>query len=133
MEEFRLIIAGTRTFNDYELLTKVADFTLKNKLNKKIVIVSGKAKGADSLGEKYAAEKNYCISEHPANWSLGKSAGYIRNYEMAKFVKEAKDYGCLAFWDNVSRGTKNMIEICKKENIPCIIKLTVPPYSLYMN
>ena len=33
-------------------------------------IVSGKAKGADSLGEKYASLNNIPVKEFPANWNL---------------------------------------------------------------
>ena len=108
---FKLIVAGSRDFNDYELL--------KSKLDKvKAVyrvfeIVSGKARGADSLGERYALENSLPIAEFPADWDThGKSAGYRRNAEMADYAD-----GCVVFWDGESKGTKHMIDLAKEKGI----------------
>lgn len=51
-----------------------------------------------------------------ADWDrYGKSAGYRRNAEMAKFASEEGNKGVLiAFWDGESRGTKNMIDLAKR-------------------
>ena len=105
----KVIIAGGRNFNDYETLKSVCDKTLKYCTN--IEIVSGTARGADILGEQYAKEKGYKIIQFPADWDThGKSAGYIRNAEMAKYAD-----GLIAFWDEKSKGTKHMIDLAKKE------------------
>lgn len=114
MNTFKIIIAGGRDFIDYALLKSKVDALLKAKiLTHKIVIVSGKARGADSLGERYAAEKGYEISTHPADWdAYGKSAGYRRNAEMAQ---EAD--ALIAFWDGKSRGTKHMIDLAEKHGL----------------
>lgn len=114
----KVIIAGSRNFNDYQLLKEKMDFYLQNKINIKkpncgIEIVSGMARGADIMGEKYAKEKGYTLKQFPANWSLyGKSAGYIRN-------KQMRDYAdaCVVFWDGKSLGSKHMISLAK-EKIP---------------
>lgn len=107
-EKFSVIIAGSRDFEDYELLKSVCDRMLsEKKLTHDIVIISGGARGADSLGEKYAEENGFAIDRHPADWERdGKSAGYIRNKEMAE-VADA----CICFWDGESKGTKHMIDI----------------------
>ena len=57
---FKVIIAGGRDFNDYNLLKFKCDFYL-SKINEEIEIVCGGAKGADSLGERYAKEKGLSI------------------------------------------------------------------------
>jgi hypothetical protein len=112
VDNFRLIVAGGRNFSDYELLKSSLDKLLANKNN--IVIISGKAKGADSLGEKYALERNYKIEEFPANWDeFGKSAGHKRNIEMSK-VGDA----LAAFWDGISPGTRHMIQQMKNLKKP---------------
>ena len=51
-EEFKLIVAGGRDFNDYKLMVNYLDKVLANKLKEAydIIIISGTAKGADSLG-----------------------------------------------------------------------------------
>jgi hypothetical protein len=109
----RVIIAGGRDFNDYELLKDKVDYILRNRQDEDIEIVSGKARGADSLGEKYAKEKGYQIKEFPADWdTYKKRAGYIRNEEMANYASH-----CICFWDGQSRGTKHMIDIAKREKL----------------
>jgi len=107
---FKVIVAGGRYFNDYELLKNKLDYILQNKLPN-VEIVSGTAKGADTLGERYAKENNLGIHRKPADWdTFGKSAGYRRNAEMADYSD-----GCVCFWDGKSRGTKHMIDLAKRK------------------
>jgi len=104
----KVIIAGGRGFNDLEKLSNFCDTILSN-IEEDIEIVSGTANGADKLGEKYAKEKGYAIKQFPADWDAhGKSAGYIRNAEMAKYAD-----ALIAFWDGKSKGTKHMIDLAK--------------------
>ena len=70
MNDFRVIIAGGRDFNDYALLKAKCDTILAEKAaTRRIVIVSGAARGADSLGERYAREHGYALDSHPADWN----------------------------------------------------------------
>lgn len=113
---FRVIVAGGRDFNDYNLLKNKLDHALRNRINEGIVIVSGAARGADKLGERYAKERGYEIDSHPADWEKhGKSAGYIRNKEMA----QCSD-ALMAFWDGKSRGTKHMIDLANQQELKVI-------------
>lgn len=110
---FRVIIAGSRTFNNYDLLR----IKLLNLLSKKdpfeVEIVSGGARGADTLGERFAEEYGCKVKRFIPDWDgQGNSAGYIRNWEMAKYAD-----ACVVFWDGKSKGTKHMIDLAKKENI----------------
>ena len=118
MKELRIIIAGSRDFNDYELLKKSAIeiITKKTMLPDLTRIVSGGARGADTLGERFANEMGLEISRFIPDWDgLGKRAGYVRNAEMAKFAVEDDNDGMLiAFWDGKSRGTKHMIDLAKR-------------------
>ncbi len=106
----KVIIAGGRTFDDYNLLVEKCDNILSKSTD--IEIVSGTANGADKLGERYAKEKGYKIKRFPANWSLGKSAGYIRNEEMALYAD-----ALIAFWNQDSKGTKHMINLAIKHGL----------------
>jgi hypothetical protein len=107
----KIIIAGGRTFNNYNLLSESCDKALS--LQKEIEIVSGTANGADKLGEKYAKEKGYSLKQFPADWNKHKkAAGYIRNEEMAKYAD-----ALIAFWDGKSKGTKHMIDLAKQYNL----------------
>ena len=118
MKELRVIIAGSRDFNDYKLLKKSAIeiITKKTMLPDLTRIISGGARGADTLGERFANEMGLEISRFIPDWDgLGKRAGYVRNAEMAKFAVEDGNYGVLiAFWDGQSRGTKHMIDLAKR-------------------
>lgn len=118
MKELRVIIAGSREFNDYELLKKSAIeiITKKTMLPDLTRIVSGGARGADTLGERFANEMGLEITRFIPDWDgLGKRAGYVRNAEMAKFAVEDDNDGMLiAFWDGQSRGTKHMIDLANK-------------------
>ena len=115
MDEFKVIVAGSRDFNDYELLKEIMDnLLLVKKDTHKIVIVSGMAAGADTLGIKYAKERNYTVDYHPAAWNeFGKRAGYLRNEKMANTAD-----ACVCFWDGNSRGTNHMINIANDKGIP---------------
>lgn len=122
MKEIRIIIAGSREFNDYSLLCKhmstiIADREFTECSN--ISIISGAARGADTLGEKYAKDKYLNLQKMPANWNeYGKRAGYIRNEKMAKYASEDDSIGMLvAFWNGKSRGTKHMIDLANKYNL----------------
>jgi len=107
----KIIIAGSREFNNYRLLKSSVDYYLKNV--QEPIIVSGTAKGADRLGERYAKENGYEILRYPAKWKLyDLAAGYIRNEEMAKIAD-----ACILFWDGKSKGTKHMKEISEKYNL----------------
>lgn len=106
---FRVIIAGSRTFTDYSYLKASMDYLLKDH-DDEIIVVCGKARGADTLGEQYAKERGYEVHYFPADWdSYGKAAGFIRNEEMAKNAD-----ALVAFWDGKSKGTKNMIDLARQ-------------------
>lgn len=103
-------IVGGRDFDDYSLLTT----TMNEYVDKVHLIVSGGAKGADSLGERWAKENNKKTLIFKPEWDkYGKSAGFIRNQEIVK----NSDF-VLAFWDGKSKGTKSSIDLCKKNEIP---------------
>ena len=108
----RIIVAGGRDFNSYEMLEKELKSIIDTNKNENIEIVSGGARGADTLGIKFAKENNIPIKFFPALWDqYGKSAGMIRNKQMAEYG----DF-LLAFWDGESHGTKNMIKTMKEMN-----------------
>ena len=107
---YKLIIAGGREFTDYELLSKTMSKYYKRD---DLEIVSGTARGADKLGERFAEEKSIPVRHFPADWNAkGKAAGYIRNAEMAAYAD-----ALLAFWDGSSKGTNHMINLAHKNNL----------------
>ena len=119
MNSFYLLIAGSRSFDNYEFLRERCDYLLSNHRNDEIHIVSGGAKGADSLAERYARERGYLLHVFPAQWNLyGKSAGYKRNEQMQKFIAQYPHRGCVCFWDGESKGTQHNFDLCRNFNTP---------------
>jgi ABC-type enterochelin transport system substrate-binding protein len=107
----KVIIAGGRDFKNYELLKEKCQKILANQ--KEVIIISGGANGADKLGEQYAQEYGHKVEKFLADWDkFGKSAGYIRNKEMADNAD-----ALIAFWDGVSKGTKHMIDLAKEKEL----------------
>lgn len=104
----KLAIIGSRTFDNYDFLTEI----LEPHKSKVTLVISGAAKGADSLGEKWAIQNKIETLIFPANWKkYGKRAGFIRNEDIIKNC----DY-VIAFWDGKSKGTAHSISLCKKLN-----------------
>lgn len=123
LRELRIIVAGSRDFQNYDLLRDTIMKFLEDKDDSDIVdnlshvkFISGTARGADVLGEQFAYTYGYNIVRFPADWDrLGRRAGYIRNAEMAKYASKDGNYGVLfAFWDGKSKGTKHMIDLANK-------------------
>lgn len=110
---FKVIVAGGRGFDDYELLSETLYYLLDNKKPSEVEIVSGTCRGADLLGEEWAIKTDTSIKRFPADWDKhGKSAGYIRNSEMAEYSD-----ALVAFWDGKSKGTSHMIDLAKKKGL----------------
>lgn len=99
----KIVIAGSRTITDINILIKVLKLC-NYKITQQDEIVSGGAKGVDTLGELYAKKFKIKVTVFKPNWSkYGKSAGVIRNYEMAKYCDKA------IVIHNGSKGSLNMI------------------------
>ncbi|MCM1364262.1 MAG: DUF2493 domain-containing protein [Faecalibacterium sp.] len=86
-------------------------------------IVSGGAHGVDSCARLYAEKHNLKLTEFLPDYSkYGRRAPLIRNIEIIEYSDEV-----IAFWDGKSRGTKHVIDNCKKMNKRITIILTDEP------
>lgn len=111
----RVVIAGGINFNDYEMLCEKVSELLEGRDH--ITIISGHARGADSLGERYAKEHGMDLYVIEAEWKkYGKAAGPIRNRKMLQYAMEDEPM-LIAFWNGTSRGTWNTISTAKKMGI----------------
>ena len=101
----RLIIAGSRSFTDYEFLRSHCDLIIAGRHPIEIVN-GGCGKGVDAVAHQWAINNHYPLRMFFADWNThGKAAGPIRNKEMADYATD-----CIVFWDGKSRGSKNMID-----------------------
>jgi hypothetical protein len=109
----KVIISGGRKFNDYTLLFETINKFIINGLNI-TEIVSGGAKGADQLGERFANESGIKIKQFLPNYKdhVPRVAPLIRNEGMALYADM-----CIAFWDGESKGTGHMISMAQRHNL----------------
>lgn len=109
MNQYRVIIAGSRIITDYSLVKICIE---KTKIDI-YEVVCGMARGVDLLGRRWAMENNIQVIEFPAQWDKhGKSAGYKRNVEMAKYTGETG--GLILIWDGKSKGSGHMKNIANE-------------------
>jgi hypothetical protein len=115
----KVIIAGTRTFcteEHYALLVQLLD-GLCEIYGQPEEIVSGCARGADRLGERWAESRGINITRFPSDWdTYGKRAGMLRNQDMGNYADTL-----VAFWDGESRGTKHMIDFANMRGLEVIL------------
>lgn len=111
--KIKVIIAGSRSFKNYELLVARMIHALSNYKPEEVEIVSGGAYGADQLGERFAKMAGCSLKVLKPDWDLyGKRAGFMRNWDMAKYAD-----ACVVFWDGASLGAKHMIDLAKREGL----------------
>ena len=98
----KVIIAGGRNIVDFRYVADActnAPFQITE-------VVSGCARGVDTLALEIANDLKISTAEFPADWDrYGKTAGFKRNMKMAEYADVL-----LAIWDGESKGTKHMID-----------------------
>lgn len=113
----KTIIAGSRDINSFTRVwaaIKASGFQVTE-------VVSGAARGVDTLGEIWAKEEGVPVRRFPAAWDKhGKSAGYVRNTEMAQYAD-----ALIAVWDGKSRGTMHMIDIARRLGLKVYVDVGV--------
>ena len=109
----KVVIAGSRDIIDYSILLKA----IKGCPFQITEVISGRARGVDTLGEKYAEDYGLKLHLFPADWKKYRNAaGPIRNAQMADLADAV-----LCVWDGVSSGTKDMMNQAKKRGLPLYV------------
>lgn len=134
----KIIIAGSRSIElDAEAVESMLLVTLLPKTElgdkykfKDVEWVSGGARGVDASCKKFTEWYKFKYKEFPADWDkYGKSAGHIRNKQMADYADVL-----LLIWDGESKGSANMkmnMEKLRKPVYEVIIKNPVITKLLY--
>lgn len=115
-----VIIAGSRSLEEVIQTHPSVKYDLFNRIHKileplqDITILSGNARGADTLGEEYASLRNIPTLLYPAEWdTYSKRAGFVRNRAMAALATHL-----IAIHDGQSKGTADMIPLANIKGIP---------------
>ena len=112
----KIIIAGSREITDYDFVEKA--ILESGWIDKDTEIISGMARGVDTLAVEFAHKLGLPLHKFPADWKkYGGAAGMIRNREMAEFGD-----AMIAIWDGSSRGTENMITVARLRGLKIIVK-----------
>jgi len=99
-----IAVIGSREFNNEKLMFSTLDQFDICKL------ISGGARGADTLAEKYAYENSIITEIFYPDWNrFGRGAGFIRNKEIIENCDMV-----VAFWDGKSKGTLSSIQLATK-------------------
>jgi hypothetical protein len=120
MLNLKIIIAGSRDITDYQVLLEAITKAVASGVitpAHSFEIISGGARGVDTLARKYATEERHTLIEMKPQY-IGKNdkgAPLRRNIEMA-------NYGdvLIAVW-NGSPGTKHIIDYTRKIGKPVYI------------
>ena len=136
MTKLTCIIAGGRDFNNYEALKeaiKKSKFDIGE-------VVSGGAKGADALGERWAKENSISLKIMKADWDdisspfaiiaykkdwngnntpYNKAAGFIRNEDMARYALKSGNGACILLPGG--NGTANMLKLAKEYKLEIFV------------
>lgn len=110
----KTIIAGSRKITDYDILEAAiaaSGFTITE-------VISGGAKGVDSLGEWFATKNEIPLKVFPYLKKYGKAGGPIRNEQMADYAE-----ALIALWDGESRGTAHMINAAKIRGLRVYVEM----------
>lgn len=112
----KVIIAGSRSVTDYNIIKSAVEKS--GWFDDITEIVSGCARGVDQLAIRFAKEHNILVAKFPADWEkYDKSAGYIRNAEMAEYGD-----ALIAIHRDNSKGTAGMIKVMEKKGKPVFIQ-----------
>ena len=108
----RIAVVGSRAFDDYEKMRKILIPYIP------FILISGGARGADALAERFAREYELTRVIYPAEWNrYGKKAAVIRN---RKIVDKADLI--IVFWDGESPGTNMVINLAMQTKTEIIVR-----------
>ena len=108
----KLAIVGSRSITDKQFVFDTLDYYTKN-VQEEIIVISGGAKGIDSLGALWAESRGYSTEIYLPDWDLhGKKAGFLRNSQ----IVEAATH--LIAITTGSNGTADSIKKAQQRGIP---------------
>ena len=115
----KVIIAGSRNVLSLDAVKRAVELSGLQITE----VVSGAARGVDSLGEQWAKLNQVPVKRFPAIWrdrdgTYNPRAGFQRNQEMAQYAQ-----ALIAVWDGESPGTKDMIKRAEKRGMQVFIHL----------
>lgn len=112
----KVAIVGSKSISNENLINNYISECLTD-LSNIDLIISGGAKGVDTIAELFAKNHNIKTKIFYPNWEkYGRQADLIRNSDII-----SKCEICIIIWDGESLCTKNDIDLCTEMRKPCYI------------
>jgi hypothetical protein len=107
----KVLVCGSREWEDGRLVLQRL-----SGLHPGTTVIHGDCRGADRIAARAAKMLNFEVIAVPADWSIGKSAGPIRNRKMLDMKPEL----VIAFHDDIenSKGTRDCVGEARRRGIP---------------
>lgn len=117
-EDYYVIVAGSSSFNNYELFKEKCDYYLSGRINtNNVVILSGTSNNTRVMITRYCTENRILYEPFDADWhNYGKEAHRICSAQMLE-----KADAVIAFWDGKSTYTKMMADMAKEKHIRTVV------------
>ena len=131
----KVVISGSRTITDIKLIEmSVAEsgFDVSE-------VISGGAKGVDTLAVEWAVKNDIPVEVFEAAWdfldhpdALIKTSSWGKKYDARAGLRRNEliavhSDALIAIWDGKSKGTKHMIKMARKRDLPIFIYRTDYP------
>jgi hypothetical protein len=114
---YRIIVTGSRDWNDWDLLDFVLSSATELCLPDVIIVHGACMTGGDAMADRWALDHGLDPERHPAEWhKFGRSAGPRRNAEMVLLGADL----CLAFIRNNSRGATGCADLARAAGIKTV-------------
>lgn len=113
----RILFTGSRTWTDIDLIKRAiyAVVVEHGSLREDTVFVHGACpRGADKIADDLGKRWGVTVERHPADWSIGRAAGFIRNAHMVDLGADI----CLAFIKDESRGATHTANLAQAAGMP---------------
>lgn len=133
----RVIISGSRTI----IYGRLIDMAVAESGFDVTEVVSGGAKGIDTLAVEWAVKNNIPVNVFEAAWdnlsypdAIIKTTKWGQKYDARAGLRRNETmsvYGeaLIAIWDGKSKGTKHMLAIARKRDLPTFIYRTDLPFK----
>lgn len=119
----KLAVIGSRQFTDYAFLVGTLDgLQLAGLLPAITAIISGGARGTDTLAARYARERGLPLEEFLPDYpTCGRKAPLVRNQLLI-----AASHAVVAFHDGTSRGTRHALGLARRQGLAPVLVVHTP-------
>ncbi len=123
---YRILVTGSRTWTDEQAIRDALAAPISQHGPEQVTVVHGACpRGADAIADRIATAWGVTVERHPANWSIGRRAGFARNAEMIRlganvvlaFIDPCTNMQCTRGGRHGSHGAVHCAHLARKAGI----------------